>query len=37
LPNLIQGLGKKFPMPKLRFNYLQLGIALSGWLDKRGS
>jgi glycine/D-amino acid oxidase-like deaminating enzyme len=37
LPDVIQGMGKKFPVPKLRFNYLQLGIALSGWLDKRGS
>ena len=37
LPDLIQGMGKKFPMPKLRFNYLQLGIAVSGWLDRRGN
>ena len=37
LPVVIQGMGRKFPMPKLRFKYLQLGIALSGWLDKRGS
>ena len=36
LPEIIQGLGKKFPMPQLRFKYLQLGIAFSGWLDRRG-
>ena len=37
LPDIIRGIGKKFPVPKLRFNYLQLGIALSGWLDRRGN
>ena len=37
LPDIIRGIGKKFPVPKLRFNYLQLGIAISGWLDRRGN
>ena len=36
LPAVVQGLGRKFPLPGLRFKYLQLGIAASRWLDNRG-
>ncbi len=35
LPAIVQGLGRKFPMPGLRFRYLQMGIAMSRWLDNR--
>ena len=35
LPAVAQGLGRKFPLPGLRFNYLQMGIAASRWLDSR--
>ena len=35
LPAIVQGLGRKFPIPRLRFRYLQLGIAISRLLDKR--
>jgi len=36
LPVIVQGLGRRFPIPRLRFRYLQLGIAMSRWLDSRG-
>ncbi len=36
LPVVVQGLGRKFPFPGLRFRYLQLGIAAARWLDNRG-
>jgi len=35
LPVIVRGLGRRFPLPGLRFNYLQLGIAASRWLDNR--
>lgn len=35
LPAIVRGLGRKFPLPALRFNYLQVGIAASRWLDNR--
>lgn len=35
LPVVVQGPGKRFPIPSLRFKYLQLGIAASRWLDNR--
>ncbi len=35
LPAIVRGLAKKFPLPSLRFRYLQLGIAASRWLDSR--
>jgi glycine/D-amino acid oxidase-like deaminating enzyme len=35
LPAVVQGMGRKFPLPGLRFRYLQLGIAASRWLDNR--
>lgn len=36
MPSIIDGMGKKFPLAGLRLRYLQLGIALSNWLDNRG-
>lgn len=35
LPAVVKGLGKRFPLPSLRFNYLQLAIAYSRWMDSR--
>lgn len=36
VPVMVRGLGKRFPLPGLRMPLLQLGIRLSGWLDKWG-
>ncbi len=36
LPGGFVGLGKRFPLPRLRLHYLRAGIALSRWLDSRG-
>ncbi len=36
LPGKFVGLGKRFPLPRLRLHYLRLGIAVSRWLDSRG-
>ncbi|MDJ0711407.1 MAG: FAD-dependent oxidoreductase [Woeseiaceae bacterium] len=36
LPGSFVGLGKRFPLPRLRLHYLRMGIALSRWLDSRG-
>jgi len=35
LPVVIEAMGPRFPFPGLRLRYLQMGIALSGWLDNR--
>lgn len=35
LPEIVKGLGRKFPLASMRLKYLQLGLALSGWLDRR--
>ncbi len=36
LPAVIQGVSRRFPFARFRLKYLQLGIALSAWLDRRG-
>ncbi len=36
LPGQFVGLGKHFPLPRLRLHYLRAGIAMSRWLDNRG-
>ena len=36
LPNMIRGIGRRFPLASMRLRYLRAGIALSAWLDKRG-
>ncbi|MEL7186024.1 MAG: FAD-dependent oxidoreductase [Pseudomonadota bacterium] len=36
LPAMIQGIGKRFPLARMRTRYLRAGIAFSGWLDRRG-
>lgn len=36
LPNMIQGIGRRFPLASMRLRYLRAGIAMSAWLDKRG-
>ncbi len=36
LPELVRGLGRKYPLARMRLKYLRLGIAISGWLDRRG-
>lgn len=35
LPAIVKGLGRRLPFPKLRSRYLQLGIAIAQWLDRR--
>ncbi len=35
LPAIVTGLGRRLPMPRLRLKYLQLGIAIAQWLDRR--
>lgn len=35
LPAIVKGLGRRFPFAKLRLRYLQLGIAIAQWLDRR--
>lgn len=35
LPAIVEGLGRRFPMAGLRLKYLQLGIAVAQWLDRR--
>ena len=35
LPAIVKGLGRRFPFAKLRLKYLQLGIAIARWLDRR--
>ncbi|MBT8101456.1 MAG: FAD-binding oxidoreductase [Gammaproteobacteria bacterium] len=35
LPEIVKGLGRKYPLPGLRMKYLQLGIGVSAWLDRR--
>lgn len=35
LPEIVKGLGRKFPLAKMRLKYLQLGLAVSGWRDRR--
>lgn len=36
LPAIVRGLTRRYPLPRLRRSYLQLGIAVSSWLDRRG-
>jgi glycine/D-amino acid oxidase-like deaminating enzyme len=36
LPNVIRGVSRRFPLARFRLKYLQMGIALSSWLDRRG-
>lgn len=36
LPDVIKGVSRKFPLARYRLKYLQMGIALSSWLDRRG-
>lgn len=36
VPVIVRGLGRRFPLPRLRMQFLQLGIGLSRWLDRRG-
>ena len=35
LPQIVRGMGRKFPLAGLRLKYLRAGIALSSWLDRR--
>ncbi len=35
LPAIVKGLGRRFPLAGLRLRYLQLGIAIAQWLDRR--
>ncbi len=35
LPEIVKGLARRFPLAGLRLKYLQLGIGLSLWLDRR--
>jgi glycine/D-amino acid oxidase-like deaminating enzyme len=35
LPVILSGLGRKFPLPKLRTAYLRLGISIARWWDNR--
>jgi len=35
LPVVVESIGRRFPFPGLRLRYLQVGIALSDWLDRR--
>ena len=35
LPGIFVGMGKRFPLPRLRLHYLRAGIALSRWLGSR--
>ena len=36
LPQIVQGMGRKYPLARHRLKYLRAGIALSSWLDRRG-
>jgi len=36
LPAIIRGLSRRYPLPALRRRYLQVAIAVSSWLDRRG-
>jgi glycine/D-amino acid oxidase-like deaminating enzyme len=36
LPEIVQGMGRKYPLPRHRLKYLRAGIALSSLLDRRG-
>jgi glycine/D-amino acid oxidase-like deaminating enzyme len=35
LPEMVRGLGRKYPLAGLRLKYLQAAIAMSSWLDRR--
>jgi glycine/D-amino acid oxidase-like deaminating enzyme len=35
LPEIIRGMGRKYPLARLRLKYLQAAIAVSLWLDRR--
>ncbi|MCH9693040.1 MAG: FAD-binding oxidoreductase [Gammaproteobacteria bacterium] len=34
LPGIMRGIGRKYPLAGMRLKYLQLGIAVSSWLDR---
>lgn len=36
LPEVMKGMGRKYPLAGLRLKYLQTAIAVSSWLDRRG-
>ena len=36
LPEVMKGMGRKYPLARLRLKYLQTAIAVSSWLDRRG-
>jgi glycine/D-amino acid oxidase-like deaminating enzyme len=36
LPDIVRGMGRKYPLARHRLKYLRVGIALSSWLDRRG-
>ena len=36
LPEIVQGLAKKFPLASLRLKYFRLAIGLASWMDRRG-
>lgn len=36
LPEIVKGMGRKYPLASQRLKYLRAGIALSSWLDRRG-
>jgi len=36
LPQIVQGMGRKYPLARHRLKYLRAGIALSSLLDRRG-
>lgn len=35
IPAAMQGMGRRYPLPSMRLAYLRLGIAVSGWMDRR--
>ncbi len=35
LPEIVRGMGRKYPLAGLRLKYLQTAIAMSSWLDRR--
>jgi len=35
LPEIVRGMGRKYPLAGLRLKYLQAAIAMSSWLDRR--
>jgi len=36
LPQIVQGMARRYPLARLRLHYLRVAIAFSSWMDRRG-